>query len=63
MNNTHGDTGSRGARGEKNTHKTSRGRFNKEVQPSMSLNLNSVLTYSEFSVTEQLNEVSLLIFK
>ncbi len=35
-------------------------RFNKEVQPTRSLNLNSELTYSEmenseFSVTEQLN--------
>ncbi len=40
-------------------------RFNKEVQPTLSLNLNSELTYSqmgnsEFSVTEQLNCVSLL---
>ncbi len=40
-------------------------RFNKEVQPTRSLNLNSELTYSEmgnseFSVTEQLNCVSLL---
>ncbi len=40
-------------------------RFNKEVQPTQSLNLNSELTYSEmgnseFSVTEQLNCVSLL---
>ncbi len=35
-------------------------RFNKEVQPTLSLNLNSELSYSEmgnseFSVTEQLN--------
>ncbi len=40
-------------------------RFNKEVQPTLSLNLNSELSYSEmgnseFSVTEQLNCVSLL---
>ncbi len=40
-------------------------RFSKEVQPTLSLNLNSELTYSEmgnseFSVTEQLNCVSLL---
>ncbi len=40
-------------------------RFNKEVQPTRSLNLNSELSYSEmgnseFSVTEQLNCVSLL---
>ncbi len=40
-------------------------RFNKEVQPTLSFNLNSELTYSEmgnseFSVTEQLNCVSLL---
>ncbi len=40
-------------------------RFNKEVQPTLSLNLNSELTYSEmgnseFSVTERLNCVSLL---
>ncbi len=40
-------------------------RFNKEVQPTRSLNLYSELTYSEmgnseFSVTEQLNCVSLL---
>ncbi len=39
--------------------------FNKEVQPTLSLNLNSELSYSEmgnseFSVTEQLNCVSLL---
>ncbi len=39
--------------------------FSKEVQPTLSLNLNSELTYSEmgnseFSVTEQLNWVSLL---
>ncbi len=38
-------------------------RFNKEVQPTLSLNLNSELSYSEmgnseFSVTEQLNCVS-----
>ncbi len=43
-------------------------RFNKEVQPTLSLNLNSELSYSEmgnseFSVTEQLNCVSLLNFK
>ncbi len=40
-------------------------RFSKEVQPTLSLNLNSELTYSEmgnseFSVSEQLNCVSLL---
>ncbi len=40
-------------------------RFNKEVQPTLSLNLNSELSYSEmgnseFSVTERLNCVSLL---
>ncbi len=40
-------------------------RFNKEVQPTLSLNLNSELTYpemgnSEFLVTEQLNWVRLL---
>ncbi len=40
-------------------------RFNKEVLPTLSLNLNSELSYSEmgnseFSVTEQLNCVSLL---
>ncbi len=40
-------------------------RFNKEVQPTLSLNLNSELTYSEmgnseFSVSERLNCVSLL---
>ncbi len=40
-------------------------RFNKEVQPTLSLNLYSELTYSEmgnseFSVTEQLNCVRLL---
>ncbi len=40
-------------------------RFNKEVQSTLSLNLNSELSYSEmgnseFSVTEQLNCVSLL---
>ncbi len=40
-------------------------RFSKEVQPTRSLNLNSELSYSEmrnseFSVTEQLNCVSLL---
>ncbi len=40
-------------------------RFNKEVQPTLSLNFNSELTYSEmgnseFSVTERLNCVSLL---
>ncbi len=40
-------------------------RFNKEVQPTLSLNFNSELSYSEmgnseFSVTEQLNCVSLL---
>ncbi len=40
-------------------------RFNKEVQPTLSLNLNSELTYSEmgnseFSGSEQLNRVSLL---
>ncbi len=40
-------------------------RFNKEVQPTRSLNLNSELSYSEmgnseFSVTERLNCVSLL---
>ncbi len=40
-------------------------RFNKEVQPTLNLNLNSELSYSEmgnseFSVTEQLNCVSLL---
>ncbi len=44
---------------------TAGARFNKEVQPTLSLNLNSELTYSEmgnseFSVTEQLNCVSLL---
>ncbi len=44
---------------------TNRARFNKEVQPTLSLNLNSELSYSgmgnsEFSVTEQLNCVSLL---
>ncbi len=44
---------------------TSGARFNKEVQPTLSLNLNSELSYSEmgnseFSVTEQLNCVSLL---
>ncbi len=44
---------------------SSRARFNKEVQPTLSLNLNSELSYpemgnSEFSVTEQLNCVSLL---
>ncbi len=38
-------------------------RFNKEVQPTLSLNLNSELTYpemgnSEFSVSERLNCVS-----
>ncbi len=43
-------------------------RFNKEVQPTLSLNLNSELSYSEmgnseFLVTEQLNCVSLLNFK
>lgn len=42
---------------------TSGARFNKEVQPTQSLNLNSELTYSEignsdFSVTEQLIYVS-----
>ncbi len=42
-----------------NRHAFSPGaRFNKEVQPTLSLNLNSELT--EFSVTEQLNWVSLL---
>ncbi len=40
-------------------------RFNKEVQPTLSLNLNSELTYSEmgnseFSVTEQLNCVKFI---
>ncbi len=44
---------------------TSGARFSKQVQPTLSLNLNSELTYSEmgnseFSVTEQLNCVSLL---
>ncbi len=44
---------------------TAAARFNKEVQPTLSLNLNSELSYSEmgnseFSVTEQLNCVSLL---
>ncbi len=44
---------------------TSGAHFNKEVQPTLSLNLNSELSYSEmgnseFSVTEQLNCVSLL---
>ncbi len=49
-----------------NKHAFSPGaRFNKEVQPTLSLNLNSELSYSEmgnseFSVTEQLNCVSLL---
>ncbi len=40
-------------------------RFNKEVQPTLSLNLNSELSYSEmgnseFSVSERMNCVSLL---
>ncbi len=40
-------------------------RFNKEVQPTLSLNLNSEMTYSEmgnseFSVSERLNCVSSL---
>ncbi len=49
-----------------NKHAFSPGaRFNKEVQPTLSLNLNSELSYSEmgnseFSVTERLNCVSLL---
>ncbi len=47
------------------TAEDTRGRFSKEVQPTLSLNLYSELTYSEmgnseFSVTEQLNCVSLL---
>ncbi len=47
------------------THQQSGARFNKEVQPTLSLNLNSEFSYSEignseFSVTEQLNRVSLL---
>ncbi len=47
------------------TWNTPGARFNKEVQPTLSLNLNSELSYSEmgnseFSVTEQLNCVSLL---
>ncbi len=48
-----------------NNDKRPGARFNKEVQPTLSLNLNSELSYSEmgnseFSVTEQLNCVSLL---
>ncbi len=46
------------------SHNLTGARFNKEVQPTLSLNLNSELTYpemgnSEFSVSEQLNCVSL----
>ncbi len=49
----------------KNNILTPGARFNKEVQPTLSLNFNSELSYSEmgnseFSVTEQLNCVSLL---
>ncbi len=47
----------------KDDNRLPRARFNKEVQPTLSLNLNSELTYpemgnSEFSVSERLNCVS-----
>ncbi len=58
-------TTERPANASKTTLMAPGARFNKEVQPTLSLNLNSELSYSEmgnteFSVTEQLNCVSLL---